>query len=64
LGRAVELGTSSTVEIGWISKLWTNDLGAGEAAQSIAEELEATATVAIGLVSKLRPDVLVAEEVV
>jgi hypothetical protein len=64
LGRAVKLGTSSTVDIGWISNLRTTDLGAGEAAESIAEELEATATAAIGLISKLRPDVLAAEEAV
>jgi hypothetical protein len=41
--RADKLGTTSTVGIGWISKLQTNDLGAGEAVESIADELEATA---------------------
>jgi hypothetical protein len=39
-------------------------LGAGEAVESIADELEATAKVDIGLISNLRPDVLVAGEAV
>ena len=40
----IVLGASSTVGMGRISKLRTNDLGA-ESAGSIAEELEAAATV-------------------
>jgi hypothetical protein len=45
LWQTVQLGTSSTVRIGQISKLRTNGLGAGEAAESIARELEAAAMV-------------------